>query len=87
MNKNVLGVFISLAAAIGAVAGAIAVLYKVMKKHLKFTVEVFPEEVENEKEITAVFDAVDVDEIEDDEEEIDISFVEDEENSEEAPQD
>ena len=86
MNKNFLGVFLSLAAAFAAMAGALAVLYKVMKKHLKFTVEVLPDEIENENEITAVFDAVDVEDIADEaeeaEEEIEISFVEeDEENA------
>ena len=72
----------ALAAAGAVVAGASIALYKVMKKRLKFSVEVLPEDIEDENELTAAVDVVDID-IPDEEEENDfeISFVE--ENDEE----
>ena len=82
MKKNVVGSLIALAAAGAVVAGASIALYKVMKKRLKFSVEVLPEDIEDENELTAAVDVVDID-IPDEEEETDfeISFVE--ENDEE----
>ncbi len=82
MKKNVVGSLIALAAAGAVVAGASIALYKVMKKRLKFSVEVLPEDIEDENELTAAVDVVDID-IPDEEEENDfeISFVE--ENDEE----
>lgn len=82
MKKNVVGSLIALAAAGAVVAGASIALYKVMKKRLKFSVEVLPEDIEDENELTAAVDVVDID-IPDEEEEndFDISFVE--ENDEE----
>ncbi len=77
MKKNVVGSLIALAAAGAVVAGASIALYKVMKKRLKFSVEVLPEDIEDENELTAAVDVVDID-IPDEEEENDfeISFVE-----------
>ena len=82
MKKNVVGSLIALAAAGAVVAGASIALYKVMKKRLKFSVEVLPEDIEDENELTAAVDVVAID-IPDEEEENDfeISFVE--ENDEE----
>ncbi len=82
MKKNVVGSLIALAAAGAVVAGASIALYKVMKKRLKFSVEVLPEDIEDENELTAAVDVVDID-IPDEEEEnnFEISFVE--ENDEE----
>ncbi len=82
MKKNVVGSLIALAAAGAVVAGASIALYKVMKKRLKFSVEVLPEDIEDENELTAAVDVVDID-IPDEKEENDfeISFVE--ENDEE----
>ena len=82
MKKNVVGSLIALAAAGAVVAGASIALYKVMKKRLKFSVEVLPEDIEDENELTAAVDVADID-IPDEEEENDfeISFVE--ENDEE----
>ena len=82
MKKNVVGSLIALAAAGAVVAGASIALYKVMKKRLKFSVEVLPENIEDENELTAAVDVVDID-IPDEKEENDfeISFVE--ENDEE----
>ena len=82
MKKNVVGSLIALAAAGAVVAGARIALYKVMKKRLKFSVEVLPEDIEDENELTAAVDVVDID-IPDEKEENDfeISFVE--ENDEE----
>ena len=77
MKKNVVGSLIALAAAGAVVAGASIALYKVMKKRLKFSGEVLPEDIEDENELTAAVDVVDID-IPDEEEENDfeISFVE-----------
>ena len=83
-TKGFIGALLSIAAAIGAVAGAIAVFYKVVKKHFKFTVEVLPEEIEDENALTAAVDVVDIDipEVEkEDKPEIEISFTEDEEEA------
>ena len=70
MKKNVVGSLIALAAAGAVVAGASIALYKVMKKRLKFSVEVLPEDIEDENELTAAVDVVDID-IPDEEEEND----------------
>ena len=79
--KKTLGVLLSLAAAIGAIAGALVVFYKVMKKHLKFTVEILPDNIDDDNELTAAVDVVDLDipEEEEEKEEIEISFVEEDE--------
>lgn len=85
MNKNVAGTLIALAATGAVVAGASFALYKVMKKHLKFTVEILPDDLENEKDITAAVDVTELnipkEEAEEDEE-IEISFVEEPEEDE-----
>ena len=82
MKKNVVGSLIALAAAGAVVAGASIALYKVMKKRLKFSVEVLPEDIEDENELTAAVDVVDIDVPEEEEEnDFEISFVE--ENDEE----
>jgi hypothetical protein len=86
MNKNVAGTLIALAATGAVVAGASFALYKVMKKHLKFTVEVLPDDIENENDLTAAVDVTELhipeEEAETDpeaENEIEISFIEEEE--------
>ena len=82
MKKNVVGSLIALAATGAVVAGASIALYKVMKKRLKFSVEVLPEDIEDENELTAAVDVVDIDIPEEEaEEDLEISFVE--EDSEE----
>ena len=87
MNKNVAGTLIALAATGAVVAGASFALYKVMKKHLKFTVEILPDNIEHDNELTS---AVDVTELHipteeaDEENDIEISFIEEEENEEQA---
>ena len=82
MKKNVVGSLLALAATGAVVAGASIALYKVMKKRLKFTVEVLPDDIEDDNELTAAVDVVDIDIPDDEEEEeIEISFVE--EDSEE----
>lgn len=82
MKKNVVGSLIALAATGAVVAGASIALYKVMKKRLKFSVEVLPEDIEDENELTAAVDVVDIDIPEEEaEEDFEISFVE--EDSEE----
>ncbi|MBQ8146058.1 MAG: hypothetical protein IJ039_04685 [Clostridia bacterium] len=85
MNKKVAGTLIALAATGAVVAGASFALYKVMKKHLKFTVEILPDDLENEKDITAAVDVTELnipkEEAEEDEE-IEISFVEEPEEDE-----
>ena len=73
----------SLAAAIGAMAAAMAVFYKITKKHLKINVEVLPDNIEDENELTAAVDIVDLpnyDETDENkaESEIEISFTEEE---------
>ncbi|MBO4983492.1 MAG: hypothetical protein J6D23_05485 [Clostridia bacterium] len=79
MNKNVAGTLIALAATGAVVAGASFALYKVMKKHLKFSVEILPDDIENENELTAAVDVNDLSipkEEDEAEDEIEISFVE-----------
>ena len=78
MKKNTLAWIISLTAAIAALAGALAVIYKVMKKHLKFSVEVLPEDIQDDNELTAAVDVVDIDipEEKEAEPEIEIAFTE-----------
>ena len=79
MNKNVAGTLIALAATGAVVAGASFALYKVMKKHLKFSVEILPDDIEDENELTAAVDVHDLNipkEEDEAEDEIEISFVE-----------
>lgn len=79
MNKNVAGTLIALAATGAVVAGASFALYKVMKKHLKFSVEILPDDIEDENELTAAVDVHDLSipkEEDEAEDEIEISFVE-----------
>ena len=79
MNKNVAGTLIAIAATGAVVAGASFALYKVMKKHLKFSVEILPDDIENENELTAAVDVNDLSipkEEDEAEDEIEISFVE-----------
>lgn len=83
MKKSTLTLILSLVGAISALAGAIIVLYKVVKKRLKFSVEVLPEDIEDPNELTAAVDAINID-IPDEEaemkeemeEEFEIAFVE-----------
>ena len=79
MKKNVAGTLFALAAAGAVVAGASYALYKVMKKRLKFSVEVLPEDIEDENELTAAVDVVDLDIPDEEEEEIEIALVEEDE--------
>lgn len=86
-TRGIVGALISIAMAIGAIAGAIAVFYKVVKKHFKFTVEVLPEEIEDENSLTAAVDVVDIDipveeKEEDAEPEFEIAFTEEENETE-----
>ena len=83
MKKSTAGTLFALAATGAVVAGASFALYKVMKKHLKFSVEILPDNIEDENELTAAVDVVDIDIPEEPEEEIEISFVEEEESAEE----
>ena len=73
----------SLAALLGVMAAITAVLYKITKKRLKIKVEVLPDNIEDENELTAAVDVVDIDIPEEPEEEIEISFVEEESAEEE----
>ncbi len=86
MNKNVAGTLIALAATGAVVAGASFALYKVMKKHLKFTVEILPDDIEDENELTAAVDVNDINipKEEEEEDEIEISFIEEPEEDEAA---
>ena len=87
MNKNVAGTLIALAATGAVVAGASFALYKVMKKHLKFSVEILPDDIEDENELTAAVDVHDLSipkEEDEAEDEIEISFVEEPEEDQEA---
>lgn len=70
----------SVAAVIGAMAAVMAVFYKITKKHLKINVEVLPDDIEDENELTAAVDVIDIDipGEEEEESEIEISFTEDE---------
>ena len=71
MKKSTL---FTLAATGAVVAGASFTLYKLMKKRLKFSVEVLPEDIEDENELTAAVDVVDIDIPDEDTDEI--SFTE-----------
>lgn len=51
----------SLAALLGVMAAITAVLYKITKKRLKIKVEVLPDNIEDENELTAAVDVVDMD--------------------------
>lgn len=74
MKKSTL---FALAATGAVVAGATYAAYKLMKKHLKFTVEVLPDNIEDENELTAAVDVVDIDiPDEDTDSEIEVSFTE-----------
>lgn len=90
MAKKILTVVLSIVAALGTIAGAMAILYKVMKKHLKFSVEVLPDDIEDENDLTAAVDVVDIDIPDEKEEaseatdeEIEIAFVEEAAETEE----
>ena len=74
---------LSVAAVMGAMAAVMAVFYKITKKHLKINVEVLPDDIEDENELTAAVDVIDIDILgeEEEESEIEISFTEDEENA------
>ena len=71
---------LSLAAALGAMAAFFAVFYKITKKHLKINVEVLPDDIEDENELTAAVDVIDLDILDkknvETEPEIEISFKE-----------
>ena len=82
--KNFLNVVFSITVALCAIAGALTVFYKLLKKHLKFSVEVLPDDIEDENELTAAVDVIDIDIPEEDEakEEIEISFTEEDTEAE-----
>ena len=61
MKKSTLTLILSLVGAISALAGAIIVLYKIVKKRLKFSVEVLPDDIEDPNELTAAVDAINID--------------------------
>lgn len=66
---------LSVAAVIGAMAAIIAVIYKITKRHLKINVEVLPDDIEDENELTAAVDVIDLDIPGDDtDNDIEISF-------------
>ena len=73
MKKSTL---FALAATGAVVAGASYAVYKLMKKRLKFTVEVLPEDIEDPNELTAAVDVVDIDTDEDTDSEIEVSLTE-----------
>ena len=73
---------LSVAAAMGALAAFLAVFYKITKKRLKINVEVLPDDIEDENELTAAVDVVDLPDYNETsgsvaEPEIEISFTED----------
>ncbi len=70
-NNGILKGFLVVAGVIASLAGAIAVLYTVVRKHLKFTIELCPEEGESEDCICGVCDEKDANE---ENEEIEISL-------------
>ena len=77
--KNLSRFLMSFAAAVAAMAAIIAVFYKITKKHLKINVEVLPDNIEDENELTAAVDVIDIDIPNDENEpesEIEISFTE-----------
>lgn len=77
--KNFCRFLTSFAAVIGAMAAIIAVFYKITKRHLKINVEVLPDDIEDENELTAAVDVIDLDIPSDDDdkdEEIEVSFTE-----------
>ena len=84
--KGLAKFLLSVAAVIGSLAAVAAVIYKITKKHLRINVEVLPDNIENENELTAAVDVVDID-IPDEEideanetnDEIEISFTEEDE--------
>lgn len=54
-------VLLSVAAVMGAMAAFLAVIYKITKKRLKINVEVLPDDIEDENELTAAVDVIDLD--------------------------
>lgn len=82
--KNLSKFLLSVAAVMGAMATIIAIFYKITKRHLKINVEVLPEDIEDENELTAAVDVIDIDIPQDEEEatdnEIEISFTEETED-------
>ena len=59
--KNLSRFLMSVAAVMGAMAAIIAVFYKITKRHLKINVEVLPDDIEDENELTAAVDVIDID--------------------------
>ena len=75
--KNFSRFLMSFVAVIAAMAAIIAIFYKITKKHLKINVEVLPDDIEDENELTAAVDVIDIDIPSDDtDSEIDVSFTE-----------
>lgn len=76
--KNFSKFLMSVAAVVAAMAAIIAVFYKITKKHLKINVEVLPDNIEDENELTAAVDVIDIDIPSDDDtnNEIEVSFTE-----------
>ena len=73
--KGLTKFLLSVAAVIGAMAAITAIVYKITKKHLKINVEVLPEDIEDENELTAAVDVIDLDIPGDDtDNDIEISF-------------
>ncbi|MBO5262273.1 MAG: hypothetical protein J6B45_04425 [Clostridia bacterium] len=70
----------SVAAVVGAMAAIIAVFYKITKKHLKINVEVMPDNIEDEYDVTTTVDVVNMnlpgEKDEEEEPEIEIAFEE-----------
>ncbi len=75
--KNFSRFLMSFAAVIAAMAAIITIFYKITKKHLKINVEVLPDDIEDENELTAAVDVIDIDIPSDDtDSEIEVSFTE-----------
>ena len=75
--KNFSRFLMSFAAVIAAMAAIIAIFYKITKKHLKINVEVLPDDIEDENELTAAVDVIDIDIPSDNtDSEIEVSFTE-----------
>ena len=59
--KGITKFLLSVAAVIAAMAAITAIVYKITKKRLKINVDVLPEDIEDENELTAAVDIVDFD--------------------------
>lgn len=57
--KGITKFLLSVAAVIAAMAAITAIVYKITKKRLKINVDVLPEDIEDENELTAAVDIVD----------------------------